>query len=330
MADSNVSEESTIDASQKQHETVDEMLARHRQEIKQLQNKETELKKAAAKGSKAEQKAKKKQVEEDISKLSTKLKEKQLKELASQGFSSGSSSNNIIKDETNEKKGDIDTLVRAIAGVSVTTAQQEHSKPSKSVKRREKRAKEEADREQRIKEEQSNVISDRMVENQKLEKKLKPMGLTVSEIKPDGHCLYRAVESQLANLSGGASPYTYQKLREMTAAYMRDHKADFIPFFLSETESESEGDGSNAEERFEKYCREVESTAAWGGQLELGALTHCLRKHIMVFSGSFPDVEMGKEYKSGNDSSLKLSYHRHAFGLGEHYNSLVVVNNITE
>ncbi|KAJ4896450.1 Cysteine proteinases superfamily protein [Raphanus sativus] len=333
MADTNASVETTTDASQKQHETVDEMLARHRQEIKQLQNKETELKKAAAKGSKAEQKAKKKQVEEDISKLSTKLKEKQLKELASQGFSSSSSSSsgtNISKAETNEKKGDIDTLVRAIAGVSVT-AQQEHSKqPSKSVKRREKRAKEEAEREQRIKEEQSNVTSDRMVENQKLEKKLKPMGLTVSEIKPDGHCLYRAVENQLANLSGGgASPYTYQKLREMAAAYMREHRADFIPFFLTET-TESESDES-AEERFERYCREVESTAAWGGQLELGALTHCLRKHIMVFSGSFPDVEMGKEYKSsGNDDSLKLSYHRHAFGLGEHYNSVVVVNNITE
>ncbi|KAL0725255.1 hypothetical protein Bca4012_039854 [Brassica carinata] len=325
MADTNVAEDETTNASQEQHETVDEMLARHRQEIKQLQNKETELKKAAAKGSKAEQKAKKKQVEEDISKLSTKLKEKQLKELASQGFSSSSSSSNISKDETNEKKGDIDTLVRAIAGVSVTTSQQEHSKPSKSVKRREKRAKEEAEREQRIKEEQSNVTSDRMVENQKLEKKLKPLGLTVSVIKPDGHCLYRAVENQLANLSGGASPYTYQKLREMAAAYMRDHKTDFIPFFLSETESESE----SAEERFEKYCSEVESTAAWGGQLELGALTHCLRKHIMVFSGSFPDVEMGKEYKSGNGSSLMLSYHRHAFGLGEHYNSVVVVNNMT-
>ncbi|KAL2550936.1 OTU domain-containing protein [Forsythia ovata] len=45
-------------------------------------------------------------------------------------------------------------------------------------------------------------------------------------------------------------------------------------------------------ERFENYCREVKSTAAWGGQLELGALTHCLKKHITVFSGSFPNVEM--------------------------------------
>ena len=305
--------------------SVDVVVVYCRQEIKQLQNKETEMKKAAAKGSKAEQKAKKKQVEDDISKLSTKLKDKQLKELASQGFSS-SSSNNIAKDETTEKKGDIDTLVRAIAGVSVT-AQQEHSKPSKSVKRREKRAKEEADREQRIKEEQSHVKSDRMVENAKLEKKLKPLGLTVSEIKPDGHCLYRAVENQLANRSGGASPYTYQNLREMAASYMREHKTDFLPFFLSETEGDS--NSGSAEERFEKYCREVESTAAWGSQLELGALTHCLRKHIKVYSGSFPDVEMGKEYRSGDDSSLMLSYHRHAFGLGEHYNSVVLVNNIT-
>jgi len=304
---------------------VDVVVVYCREEIKQLQNKETEMKKAAAKGSKAEQKAKKKQVEDDISKLSTKLKDKQLKELASQGFSS-SSSNNIAKDETTEKKGDIDTLVRAIAGVSVT-AQQEHSKPSKSVKRREKRAKEEADREQRIKEEQSHVKSDRMVENAKLEKKLKPLGLTVSEIKPDGHCLYRAVENQLANRSGGASPYTYQNLREMAASYMREHKTDFLPFFLSETEGDS--NSGSAEERFEKYCREVESTAAWGSQLELGALTHCLRKHIKVYSGSFPDVEMGKEYRSGDDSSLMLSYHRHAFGLGEHYNSVVLVNNIT-
>ncbi|KAG7530025.1 Papain-like cysteine peptidase superfamily [Arabidopsis thaliana x Arabidopsis arenosa] len=319
-----VSEETPIDASQEQHETVDEMLARHRQEIKQLQNKETEMKKAAAKGSKAEQKAKKKQVEEDVSKLSSKLKEKQLKELASQGFSSSSST--VAKDQTNEKKGDIDTLVRAIAGVSVT-AQQEHSKPSKSVKRREKRAKEEADREQRIKEEQSQVTSDRVVENAKLEKKLKPLGLTINEIKPDGHCLYRAVENQLANCSGGASPYTYQNLREMAASYMREHKTDFLPFFLSETEGDS--NSGSAEERFEKYCREVESTAAWGSQLELGALTHCLRKHIKVYSGSFPDVEMGKEYKSGDDSSLLLSYHRHAFGLGEHYNSVVLVHNIT-
>ncbi|KAF1892015.1 hypothetical protein Lal_00036367 [Lupinus albus] len=97
-------------------------------------------------------------------------------------------------------------------------------------------------------------------------------------------------------------------------------------------------------QKFENYWKAVESTVVWGGQLELGecfklllwsrlrlgAFTHCLKKHIMIFSGSFPDVEMGKEYKceDGNGSSnlgIMLSYHKHAFGLGERYNSVVLM-----
>ncbi|XP_057487348.1 OVARIAN TUMOR DOMAIN-containing deubiquitinating enzyme 5-like [Actinidia eriantha] len=311
------SDEIPENAPQKEQETLDEMLSRHRKEISQLQDKEIAMKKAAAKGSKAEQKAKKKQVEEEISQLSAKLKERQAEELASVGYSSSSNG---------KEKGNLDSLVKAIAGVSVT-AQADHSRPSKSVKRREKRAQQEAAREQRIQEEQSNIVSDRMIEEEKLEKKLEPLGLKINEIKPDGHCLYRAVEDQLAFLSGGSSPCTYQELREMVAAYMRKNASEFLPFFLSENLTDGNSDSSLAE-RFENYCREVESTAAWGGQLELGAMTHCLKKHIMIYSGSFPDVEMGKEYKSDtgtglSNSGITLSYHRHAFGLGEHYNSVI-------
>ncbi|CAA2976074.1 Hypothetical predicted protein [Olea europaea subsp. europaea] len=291
------------------------MLSRHRKEATDLQNKEIAMKKTAAKGSKAEQKAKKKQVDEEISKLSTKLKERHAGELASVGYSSAA-----------DGRGNLDNLVKAIAGVSVSS-QADHSKPSKGVKRREKISQQEAAREQRIQEEQTKMVNDRMIESEKLEQKLTPLGLTINEIKSDGHCLYRAVEDQLALHSGGSSPYTYQELREMVAAYMRKHSSEFFPFFLSENIAEEESEKSLAE-RFENHCREVESTAAWGGQLELGALTHCLKKHITVFSGSFPDVEMGKEYKSADgtgssSSSIMLSYHRHAFGLGEHYNSVV-------
>lgn len=200
----------------------------------------------------------------------------------------------------------------------------ESAKPSKGARRREKKAKEEAAREQRIQEEQSNLVSDRLLENEKLERKLEPLGLTIQEIKPDGHCLYRAVETQL--LLHSNAQFSYQDLRQMTAKYMREHAADFLPFFLSEGKADA---GSDPSESFEKYCQEIESTAAWGGQLELGALTHCLKKHIVVYSGSFPDVEMGQEYKSGaggssaGDASIRLSFHRHAYGLGEHYNSVI-------
>ncbi|KAJ7977505.1 OTU domain-containing protein 6B [Quillaja saponaria] len=238
--------------SEMNQETRDEMLSRHRKEISQLQKKEIELKKAAARGSKAEQKAKKKQVEEEVSQLSAKLKENHAKELA---------------------------FIRL-------QCPPDRSKASKAQQRRDKRARREAEREQRIQAEQGDI--------------------------PDGHCLYRAVEDQLALLSGGLSPYTYQELREMAAAYMRKHAYDFLPFYQSENFVEGASDGSLAE-RFENYCREVDSTATWGGQLELGALTYCLKKNIMIFSGSFPDVEMGKECKSDDNtgsanSSIMLSY----------------------
>lgn len=293
----------------KKLETREEMLSRHRKEVSDLQNKEISMKKAAAKGSKAEQKAKKKQVEDEISQLSTKLKAKHAEELSSMGYNKSGT------------EGDIDNMVMAIAGASLTS---NGSKMSKSAKRRGKRAQQEAEREQRIQEEQSNLVSDRMIEDEKLENKLKPAGLSIHEIKPDGHCLYRAVEHQLSLHSGNPSPHNYQELREMAAKYMREHAADFLPFFLSDTEHDSD----DSSQRFENYCKEVESTAAWGGQLELGALAHSLKKHIIIYSGSFPDVEMGKEYKleTKNNSfnpSVFLSYHKHAYGLGEHYNSVV-------
>nr|KYP71613.1 OTU domain-containing protein 6B [Cajanus cajan] len=231
-------EEVISDKTSERQETLDEILSRHRKEISQLQKKEVEMKKAAARGSKAEQKSKKKQVEEEVSQLSAKLKEKQAKELAALGYSSGNGN----------EKSNLDTLVKAIAGVSVTS-QPEHTKVSKAKQRRDKRAQQEAEREQRIQAEQKNLIED------------------------------------------------------------------------------DDSDESLAQ-KFENYCKDVESTATWGGQLELGALTHCLKKHIMIFSGSFPDVEMGKEYKSDGGTglsnlSIMLSYHKHAFGLGEHYNSVV-------
>ncbi|KAJ1698114.1 hypothetical protein LUZ63_006626 [Rhynchospora breviuscula] len=302
---------SEADAPAEKKESLEEMLSRHRKEKAKLQDKELNLKKAAAKGSKAEQKLKKKQVEEEIARLSAELEAKQSQELASLGYTNSTTSD--------DKKSNLDSLVKAIAGVSCSAPQAESSKQSKSVKRRGKRAQEELAREQRIQEEQNNLISDRMVENENLVKKLEPLGLMINEIKPDGHCLYRAVENQLSLCNNGIAPYNYQKLREMVAKYMRDNAADFLPFFLSEGKAESD---------FENYCDEVESTASWGGQLELGALTHVLKKHIVVYSGSFPEVEMGKEYKSGDgkhNPSVLLSFHRHAYGLGEHYNSVVPI-----
>ncbi|XWS36214.1 hypothetical protein CRYUN_Cryun20dG0066100 [Craigia yunnanensis] len=112
--------EENLPCTSQKRETRNEMLSRHiKKEISQLQNKEIELKKAAVKGSKAGQKTKKKQVEEEISRLSIKLKEKNAKELASLGYSNSNGND----------KSNIDDLVKAIARVFITP-QLDHPKLS--------------------------------------------------------------------------------------------------------------------------------------------------------------------------------------------------------
>nr|CAD1820534.1 unnamed protein product [Ananas comosus var. bracteatus] len=117
-----------------------------------------------------------------------------------------------------------------------------------------------------------------MVENEKLEKKLEPLGLTINEIKPDGiACIERSKTNS----------------RSIRMTPLATATSSSEGWWRAENKMELDSHCTDVE-RFEKYCEEVESTAAWGGQLEVGALTHCLKKHIIIYSGSFPDVEMGK------------------------------------
>ena len=73
-------------------------------------------------------------------------------------------------------------------------------------------------------------------------------------------------------------------MRAIAANYMREHRDDFAPF-IEENEAGQAVD-------FEDYCYEVENTAAWGGQLELGALATALQKHIRVYAVGMPVVEV--------------------------------------
>ena len=90
---------------------------------------------------------------------------------------------------------------------------------------------------------------------------------------------------------------------------------------------------------FEEYVHNVRSTSVWGGQLELRALSEGLKRPIVVFSAEGPPLIMGAEYLAStriqessvdNDdddwdvnSALLLSFHRHYYALGEHYNSVI-------
>ena len=64
--------------------------------------------------------------------------------------------------------------------------------------------------------------------------------------------------------------------------------------------------GDDSSEVYEQYCRAVAETAAWGGQVELGALAALLQRRITVYSVGMPAVHMGPD-APGATPSARLS-----------------------
>lgn len=214
---------------------------------------------------------------------------------------------------------------QAVESLAISASEVTHSseevpkKVSHARKRREKLAQKELEREARIAEEKAlQGPSTRDMESSELAALLQSMQLQMREIRADGHCLYRALEDQLGQ-SGGPE-LDYQALRTLAAKYIREHADEFLPFIMQE---EGDLEGENVEEFFKSYCDSVEHSAVWGGQIELNALAHALRKQINVHSVGMPVVTLGSEYIGAGP--LSVCFLRHAFGLGEHYNSVEVL-----
>ena len=195
---------------------------------------------------------------------------------------------------------------------------------TKAMKRRMKKEAEEKEREARIEEEKANLgPSSRDHEEAALKRLLAPMGLRVKEIKADGHCMYRSVEDQLAqkpHVGGGVGGggVDYASLRRRCAHVMRKNQWDYRPFLPQCAAADS----AASDTAWEKYCADVEDSATWGGQMELGALAKALGRCIKVYSAHMPVVVMGEEFVSSGGEPLVVCYQQHAFGLGEHYNSV--------
>ena len=179
-------------------------------------------------------------------------------------------------------------------------------KKSKSQKRDEA----ERAREQRIADTHAGAgPSQREEEMKKLNAQLGPLGLALCEIPADGHCLYRSLAHQLQ--LGGDPACDFQVCRREIANHMRAHANDFLPF-LAETGATD----------IESYCAVVEGTNEWGGQLEITALAHARRACVTVYSADAPPLTTGDEY-AATGTKIELAYHRHYYGLGEHYNAIV-------
>lgn len=246
------------------------------------------------------------------------------------------------EDGSDHQKEDLAASLKATSLAESETNTENPSSPSspssgvvltKAMKRRMKKQEEEREREERVARETAAARAAGPTrgerETQKLDAVLGARGLRVKEIKADGHCLYRAILDQLLRripthetslrltAMGDGDSKNVSTLRRLAADVMRADPDAYRPFLETDSSSDEDPDGVWA-----KYLSDVESTAAWGGQLELQALATGLRVPIEVFTANAPSVTMGESFFGENDGvKLRVCHHRHAFGLGEHYNS---------
>lgn len=199
----------------------------------------------------------------------------------------------------------------------------ESNRVSKAQKRRDAKAAKKTEQLKRIEEsEKLDEHKDRRLEQESLDRLLSSRGLKVYDIEADGDCLYRAVEHQLKLADDlDESPINFQGLRNRTSEYMLANADNFIPFLLND-----QGDLMSAQD-YKNYCNRIAKTKEWGGHLELTAISEFTRKPIHIYQASSDNrapLVVEPRVKTSK-SPILLSFHKHLYHLGEHYNSLVTV-----
>ncbi|KPM44735.1 hypothetical protein AK830_g1823 [Neonectria ditissima] len=287
-------------------ESLDQLQARHRRELKDLQARITGKKKNATKKTR-------KGVNDECADMERSARDRHAAETAALS--------GPTDEDAPPRAEDDDLVVEAVEKLSVAgdapTAQQptQQQQPGKKRNRQKdrlaRRAAEQEAAAVKAEEEASNMTDHRAKESKFMKETFETHGLVEKDIIPDGHCLFSSVADQLGqndiSLGGdGDSEPAYQTVRRAAAAYMLEHADDFSPFL---------------EEDLEAYTHKIRDTAEWGGQLELMALARQYQTEIRV-------VQDGRMERIGEDEGVKsgktlwLAYYRHGYGLGEHYNSL--------
>ncbi|KAG7092419.1 hypothetical protein E1B28_008775 [Marasmius oreades] len=166
------------------------------------------------------------------------------------------------------------------------------------------------------------------------------LGVQLSEIKPDGHCLFSAVADQLALLSIlPPSQANYATVRSVASNYMYTHPDDFLPFLPSGEGEDGLGaqdPGLMSPKEYEQYCQSIRDTAMWGGEPEILALSRAFNVPIHVVQSGTPPVVIHNPTGTPLNGDIRdpqvvrISYHRRMYGLGEHYNSLRPKSKFTQ
>ncbi|KAM0485249.1 hypothetical protein ACHAPX_001233 [Trichoderma viride] len=294
-------------------ETLEQMQARHRRELKELQGRITGKKKNATKKTR-------KGVNDECAEMERQLGEKQASEVAAL--------NGGVEEEVEEEAGEEDqeqndetpsgtgVLENATAKLNIEDDNSQNSvQPGKKRNRQKERlARRAAEQEAAMlsaEQEASSMTDHRARESTYMKSAFATHKLAEKDIQPDGHCLFSALADQLSHngipLGGDKEEPGYKTIRKTATGYMEEHADDFAPFL---------------EEDFGGYVKKMRDTAEWGGQLELMAVARRYGVEIKVIQdGRTEDISGGQE-EGDEAKTLWLAYYRHGYGLGEHYNSL--------
>lgn len=259
-------------------------------EIKDLRNKIISVKKSVTKGDKKQKKA----IQDEVTALEALLAAKQEELLK-------------LKDAT-EAAAMVSVEIEATGGTdSISKAR------LKKERRKEEKAVEwEANRQAALHEIASrpNLA---LQESISFDHHLSQKGFRIVEVAADGHCLFSAIGCQLD------PPRDHWELRATAAKYLLDHRDEYQNFI--ELDSIDITNNSPSTDKYQEYCRKIESTGMWGGQIELEVLSRSLGVCVIVLQAEGPELAFNGEA----EQKIHLSYHRFAFSLGEHYNALALV-----
>ncbi|KAG0683542.1 hypothetical protein C6P40_000054 [Pichia californica] len=300
-------------------ETENELLSRHKKEIKDLVGRTTGMKKQATKSTRKNVMKQIKEMEEDLERKH----EKELKEFNGESYNddNGTDDDDELTPEKLLAQLEIDNnnnnnkQPESLSKFDITTnsiIKESTEGKKKRNRRKEKLAQREAEI-KRIQEEarveQGKKPDLRGIELNNIKELCDIQNVIQYDITPDGHCLFASIADQLKIRQGINS--NVKELRKNAANYIKENPNDFIPFLFDEE--------TMSLKHIDEYVEKIENTAMWGGDLEILALSKVYDCPISVMMSGRSALRMNE---NGLNSELKLVYYQHAFGLGEHYNSL--------
>lgn len=268
-------------------------LERHKKEKKDLQAKIQKLKTSVPKGDKK----KRKEVNSDIVVMEREMSQRHAQEL------------NAFKDSHQLEEVIVEELEKAHISEEAPIEEppppsEPQAKVSRAQRRKEKKAKKDAERVGQVDDGQMTGPNERLEEEKAFTVKLLRRNLKLCAIASDGNCMYAAFSHQLQQ-QGIQS--CVKSLRKSVSNYMLQQAERFLPYYTGD-------------EDFEEYCRKVEKTSEWGGEFELRALSELYQTPIEIIQAGETGLVIGEHLSK--QPSVILTYHLHAFRLGAHYNSV--------